>query len=36
MVKKELRNLWCKKVVLLQHGGRTHGQKELQGGHEGD
>ena len=35
MTKKEfLRCLQCKKVVLLEHGYRTFGQKELHGGHE--
>ena len=35
MAKKEfLRHLWCKKVVLLKHGDRTRGQKELHWGHE--
>ena len=23
------RHLWCKKVILLKHGDRTHGQEEL-------
>jgi len=35
MAKKEfLRHLCCKKVVLLKHRDRTHGQKELHWGHE--
>ena len=35
MAKKEfLRYLWCKKVILLKHRDRTHGQKELYWGHE--
>ena len=30
MTKKEfLRHLWCKIVVLLKHGDRTHGQEGL-------
>lgn len=32
MAKKEfLRHFWCKKVFLLQHGDRTHGQKSCAG-----
>ena len=35
MAKKEfLRHLWCKKVVLLKHGDRTGGQKEVHWGRE--
>ena len=35
MAKKEfLRCLWCKKVILLKHGDRTRGQKELHWGCE--
>ena len=29
-----LKHLWCKKVVLLKHRDRTHGQKELHQSHE--
>ena len=36
MAKKEfLRHLWCKKVILLKHGDRTRGQKELHWGYGG-
>ena len=35
MAKKEIsRRLWCKKVILLKHGDRTHGQEELPQDHE--
>ena len=27
--KKFLTSLWCKKVILLKNGDKTHGQKEL-------
>ena len=32
--KNSWRRLWCKKVVLLEHGDRTHGQEELLRDHE--
>ena len=36
MAKKEfLSRLWCKKVIVLKHGDRTRGQKELHWGCDG-